>query len=77
MYVESLNVGYPQNMAVLDRMLRERSELAHLLGFPNWAAYDTATRMAGNVETDHHRIMPGPPVPSQGDRSPGIGARPA
>jgi thimet oligopeptidase len=51
MYVESLNVGYPQNMAVLDRMLRERSELAHLLGFPNWAAYDTATRMAGDVET--------------------------
>ena len=51
MYVESLNVGYPQNMGVLDRMLHERSELAHLLGFRNWAAYDTAARMAGNVET--------------------------
>jgi thimet oligopeptidase len=37
----ALNVGF------LEQALRERSRVAHLLGYPNWAAYVTADRMAG------------------------------
>jgi thimet oligopeptidase len=49
MYVETQNVAYPKNAAVLDRMLDVRARLAHALGYDNWAAYDTASRMAANV----------------------------
>ena len=45
------NVAAPENVAVLDRILRVRFELAGLLGYPNWAAYDAASRMAGDVKT--------------------------
>src|SRR6185436_6829031 len=51
MYVESYTVAYPKNMAVLDRMLAIRSEIARLLGYPNWASYDMASRMSGDVKT--------------------------
>jgi thimet oligopeptidase len=45
------NVAAPENIAVLGNILRVRFELAKLLGYPNWAAYDMASRMAGDVKT--------------------------
>jgi thimet oligopeptidase len=51
MYIESYTVAYPKNIVVLDRMLVIRGEIARLLGYPNWASYDMASRMAGNVKT--------------------------
>ena len=51
MYLESQNIAYPQNAAVLKRMLVVRAQLAHALGFENWAAYDAASRMAGDPRT--------------------------
>jgi thimet oligopeptidase len=50
MQLETYNVA-PQNLEVLRRILRIRADLASELGFPNWAAVDMATRMAGTVET--------------------------
>ena len=49
MYIESYTVAYPKNIVVLDRMLAARGEIARLLGYPNWASYDMASRMAGDV----------------------------
>ncbi len=48
MYMEYNNRAYPNNMAVLDRLIARRHELAQLLGFPNWAAYITADKMVGS-----------------------------
>ena len=45
------NVAAPDNIPVLARILRVRHELATLLGYPNWAAYDMASRMSGDVKT--------------------------
>jgi thimet oligopeptidase len=42
------NVAAPENVAVLDRILRARGEIARVLGYRNWAAYDTQVRMAGD-----------------------------
>ena len=50
LYFENANRAYPVNMAVLDRMLAIRTELAHLLGFASWAEYDIAPRMAGSAK---------------------------
>ena len=47
MYIEYNNRAYPQNIAVLDRMIAKRFELANLLGFANWADYITADKMVG------------------------------
>lgn len=38
--------AYPANDAVLKRLFKQRAELATLLGYPNYAAYDLANRMA-------------------------------
>ena len=51
MYVESNTVAYPENVAVLSKMLTVRAEIARLLGFSNWASYDMASRMSGDVKT--------------------------
>lgn len=48
--LESYNVA-PQNLEVLQNILRIRADLARELGFDNWAAVDMATRMAGTVDT--------------------------
>jgi thimet oligopeptidase len=48
MLVATYNVGAPANIAVLDRILRARGEIARILGYRNWAAYDTEVRMAGD-----------------------------
>jgi len=48
MYIAYNNRAYPQNMAVLDRMIARRHELANLVGFENWADYITADKMVGS-----------------------------
>ena len=44
-----MNIAYPQNMAVLDRMLVARAELAHAIGFETFADLDMSDRMVGSV----------------------------
>jgi thimet oligopeptidase len=51
MYIESNTVAYPENVAVLSKMLAVRAETAKLLGYPTWASYDMASRMSGDVKT--------------------------
>src|SRR5262245_20314841 len=51
MYIESNRVAYPENLAVLSKMLTVRAEIARLLGYPNWATYDMSVRMSGDVKT--------------------------
>ncbi len=46
MLLESQNIAYPANLAVLQRTIETRAELAHLLGFKDWAAFDLSDRMA-------------------------------
>ena len=48
MFMAYNNRAYPMNMAVLDRMIAKRYELANLLGFTNWADYITADKMVGS-----------------------------
>ncbi|CAN5861875.1 M3 family metallopeptidase [soil metagenome] len=43
------NRAYPKNMAVLDRMIAKRDELARLLGFASWADYALADKMVGSA----------------------------
>lgn len=43
------NRAYPKNMAVLDRMIAKRDELARLLGFTSWADYAVADKMVGSA----------------------------
>ncbi|MGH7581246.1 MAG: M3 family metallopeptidase [Gemmatimonadales bacterium] len=43
------NRAYPRNMAVLDRMIARRAELAGLLGFASWADYAVADKMVGTA----------------------------
>ncbi|MBZ5557714.1 MAG: Zn-dependent oligopeptidase [Acidobacteriia bacterium] len=50
LYLSQNNRAYPINMAVLDRILAIRTEIARLLGFASWAEYDIAPRMAGSAE---------------------------
>ena len=47
--LESQNVGYPDNMAVIDRLLSVRAEIAHTLGYRDWASYDIEDRMAASA----------------------------
>jgi thimet oligopeptidase len=49
LYIEWMNIAYPQNMAVLDRMLVARAELAHAIGFETFADLDMSDRMVGSV----------------------------
>ena len=44
------NRAHPVNMAVLDRLIARRHELANLLGFASWADYTLADKMAGSAE---------------------------
>jgi thimet oligopeptidase len=44
------NLAYPQNQAVLEKLLALRYELAQLLGFENYAAWVTADKMSGSPE---------------------------
>ena len=49
LYMEWTNVGYPANIAVLQKIVTLRAEIAHLLGYESWAAYDTVDRMSGSA----------------------------
>ncbi len=49
-YMEFRNRGYPQNLAVLDRMLAARHELAGVLGSDTWADYITGDKMMGSAQ---------------------------
>lgn len=42
---EALNRAYPENTPVVERLLRLRAELAHELGYPNFAAYAIEDKM--------------------------------
>jgi len=44
------NLAYPQNQAVLEKLLALRFELARLLGFENYAQWVTADKMAGSPQ---------------------------
>lgn len=48
LYHEYNNRAYPENQEVLQRLLTRRHELAHLLGYDNWADYITEDKMAGS-----------------------------
>jgi thimet oligopeptidase len=48
MYTAYNNRAYPKNMAVLDRLVAKRHELANLLGFKTWADYITADKMVAS-----------------------------
>ena len=45
----STTARIPANMAVLDRMIARRHELARLLGFASWADYALADKMTGSA----------------------------
>jgi thimet oligopeptidase len=46
MHLETGNVAFPANVAVLKRMLGLRYDIARTLGYPNWASYDFEDQMA-------------------------------
>lgn len=48
MVESSLNVAWPENDAVLQRILRLRQEHAELLGYANWADFDAEVKMIGD-----------------------------
>lgn len=50
MYVAYNNRAFPKNMAVLDRLVAKRYELANLIGFKTWADYITADKMVGSAQ---------------------------
>ncbi|HYX92822.1 MAG TPA: M3 family metallopeptidase [Myxococcaceae bacterium] len=43
--------AYPQNEPILAELIRKRHQLATLLGYANWAAYVTETKMARTPQT--------------------------
>jgi Zn-dependent oligopeptidase len=45
LYAAYMSRGAPANLAVLQRLIARRHELAGLLGFPSWAAYITEDKM--------------------------------
>lgn len=50
MFMEYNNRAYPKNIAVLDRLIARRAELARLAGFDTWANYITADKMVGSAK---------------------------
>jgi thimet oligopeptidase len=50
MLIESNNIAYPANLAVLQRTIETRAELARTLGFKDWATFDLANRMAATPQ---------------------------
>ena len=53
-----LNIGWPDNDAVLAELLEVREEKAHLLGYDDWPSYDAEVKMIGS----------GPAIPAFIDR---------
>ncbi len=50
MYLEASNIAYPENVVVLKQIVSLRWEIAHLLGFESWAAYEASSRMVGTPQ---------------------------
>jgi thimet oligopeptidase len=50
MYLEATNIGYPDNVEVLKQIVALRWEIAHMLGFESWAAYEASSRMVGTPQ---------------------------
>src|SRR5581483_9425561 len=50
MYLDATNIGYPENVEVLKQIVALRWEIAHLLGFESWAAYEASSRMVGTPQ---------------------------
>jgi len=48
LYMEFNNRAYPSNVAVLQRLIEKRHELARLLGFASWAELVMADKMVGS-----------------------------
>jgi thimet oligopeptidase len=48
MTLQRLNIAWPENDAVLLRLLTLRAEHARLLGYANWADYDAEVKMIGD-----------------------------
>ncbi|QAY59320.1 peptidase M3 [Microbacterium protaetiae] len=48
MTAQRLNIAWPANNAVLQRLLTLRTEHARLLGYANWADYDAEVKMIGD-----------------------------
>jgi thimet oligopeptidase len=53
LHVLFVNRGGDENIKLLDRLLRLRSEKAKLLGYPTWADYAIEPRMAKTAKTVH------------------------
>ncbi len=49
LYIEWMNIAYPENIAVLSRMLAARAEIARLTGFDSYADFDMSDRMVGTA----------------------------
>jgi thimet oligopeptidase len=67
MYMAYSNRAYPKNIDVLNRMIERRSELARLLGYPDWADYITADKMVGSAKNAREFIEG--VVQASGDRN--------
>ncbi|PLX10444.1 MAG: hypothetical protein C0597_16715, partial [Marinilabiliales bacterium] len=50
-YLKYNNIGSEQNLDILDKMVQKRYELAQLLGYESYAAYNLYPKMAKNPET--------------------------
>lgn len=49
-YLGFTNRAYPTNVPVLERLIAERDELAHVLGYPDFATYVTQDKMIGSPQ---------------------------
>ncbi len=49
----SMNVAYPENIAVLQQVLHKRHEMVQLLGYPSFAEYATEDKMIGSAKAAH------------------------
>lgn len=50
-YIELNNRGMPHNLGLLDRLAELRFELAGLLGYSSWAAYETEVEMVRDADS--------------------------
>jgi thimet oligopeptidase len=50
LYIEWTNIGYPENIELLNTIVATCAEIAHLLGYENWAAYDMLGGMSGSAK---------------------------
>jgi thimet oligopeptidase len=50
LYMEWTNIGYPENIEVLDKIVALCAEIARLLGYESWAAYDMVSGMSGGAK---------------------------